>query len=75
MARIEGIWEDYRRWMQRKQELERALAELDREESLLLEELDRVEDQLAYYESLTREMKRTLDPPNLSRLLRSLSRA
>lgn len=75
MARIEGIWEDYRRWMQRKRELERALDELDREESLLMEELYRVEDQLAYYESLTREMKRTLDPPSFSRLLHSLRRA
>jgi tetrahydromethanopterin S-methyltransferase subunit B len=66
------MWDDYRKWVQRRRELEEALAELDRQESFLLEELSRVEEQVAYYGSLARDMKRTLDPPKLSQLLRSL---
>lgn len=33
-----------------------------------------MEEQLAYYASLAREMKRTLDPPTLGRFLQVLKR-
>jgi chromosome segregation ATPase len=66
------MWDEYRKWARRRRELEEALEELDREEAFLLEELERVEEQVAYYGSLAKEMKRALDPPKLSQLLRSL---
>ncbi|MFQ5837629.1 MAG: hypothetical protein ACE5HJ_02460 [Thermoplasmata archaeon] len=71
MGRTDTIWEEHRKWLHRKRELEEALEDVDREESFLLEELDRVEEQVAYYGSLTKEMKKTLDPPKLAHLLRS----
>lgn len=75
MPRKDPIWEDHRTWLRLKRELEGKLEELDREEATLLDELSRVEEQVAYYGSLTKEMKRTLDPPKLNKLLRSWRRA
>lgn len=69
-----GTWQDYRQLTQRGRELEAALQELDREEAALREELDEVEEQLAYYDSLARDMKRALDPPRLEGLLRTWKR-
>lgn len=67
-----SMWDEYRKWARRRKELEEALEELGRQEAFLLEELERVEEQVAYYGSLARDMKRALDPPKLSQLLRSL---
>lgn len=69
-----SIWGDLRKWLSLKHQLERALQELEKEESYIMEELDRVEEQVAYYGSLTKDMKKALDPPNLSHLLQSWRR-
>ncbi len=69
-----SIWGDLRKWLNLKHELERSLQAIEKEESYVMEELDKVEEQVAYYGSLTKDMKKTLDPPKLSRLLQSWRR-
>lgn len=44
------------------------------EERSLAQELAKVEEQVAYYDSLEKGMKRELDPPQLKRMLDSLSK-
>jgi chromosome segregation ATPase len=63
------------RWRQRERRLLDALRTVDEERRRLDEELLKVEQQVAYYDSLTREMKRELGKPGLSSLLSSLRRA
>lgn len=74
MAGTDSVWEEHRGLRRRRRELESELEALARREVALEEELERVEEQVAYYGSLTKEMKKTLDPPRLDGLLRSLRR-
>ena len=62
------------RWRQRERRIVDALHNVDEERHRLEEELVKVEQQVTYYDSLTREMKRELGPPGLSSLLSSLRR-
>lgn len=62
------------RWRQQERRLLNALRAVDEERRRLSEELVKVEQQVAYYDSLTREMKRELGRPGLSSLLSSLRR-
>lgn len=75
MAENETTWGDLRAWLRRKHEVERALQELEEQEARLAEELEKVEEQAAYYDSLAKDMKRAVDPPKLSGLLRSWRRS
>lgn len=68
------MWEDYRNLVRRRKDLHRAIEDLDDEEALLLGEMVQVEEQIAYYGSLTKDMKKALEPPRLGQLLRSLKR-
>ncbi|MCJ2555398.1 MAG: hypothetical protein LN410_04285 [Candidatus Thermoplasmatota archaeon] len=68
-------WDDYRQLLRRRKDLHQAIEDLDDEEALLLEEMDQVDGQVAYYVSLARDMKKALDPPGLGKLLRSLRKA
>ena len=61
-------------WRLRERNLLEALQDLDEEEARLQTELDRVDRQVAYYESLARDMKKELGPPKLSTLLTSFAR-
>jgi len=63
------------RWRQRERRLLDALLSVDDERHRLDDELLKVEQQVAYYDSLTREMKRELGRPGLSSLLSSFRRA
>jgi chromosome segregation ATPase len=63
------------RWRQRERRLIEALQSVEDERHRLDDELLKVEQQVAYYDSLTREMKRELGRPGLSSLLSSLRRA
>ena len=69
------MWDDYRQLLRRRKDLHQAIEQLDDEEALLLEEMAQVDEQVAYYVSLTRDMKKALDPPGLGKLLRSLRKA
>lgn len=62
------------RWHQRERRLVDALTAVDEERRRLDEELLKVEQQVAYYDSLAREMKRELGRPGLSSLLSSFRR-
>lgn len=61
-------------WRLRERQVVEALRDLDEEEVRLETELDRVDRQVAYYESLARDMKKELGPPKLSTLLTSFAR-
>ncbi|MEE8198489.1 MAG: hypothetical protein V3R48_02120 [Thermoplasmata archaeon] len=69
------VWDDYRQLLRRRKNLHHTIEDLDDEEALLLGEMAQVDGQVAYYTSLTRDMKKALDPPGLRKLLRSWKRA
>lgn len=60
------------RWRQRIRELEALIQDAAEEEARLLEELGTIDAQMAYYGSLTGDMKKDLQPPSLTSLIRSL---
>ena len=62
------------RWRLREKHLLDALQGLEEERRRLDDELLKVEQQVTYYDSLTRDMKRELGRPGLSSLLSSLRR-
>jgi hypothetical protein len=62
------------RWRLREKRLLDALEGLEDERRRLDDELLKVEQQVSYYDSLTRDMKRELGRPGLSSLLSSLRR-
>lgn len=60
------------RWRQRKHELEGLIQEAVEEEARLLKELAKIDAQMVYYDSLAGDMKKDLQPPSLTGLIRSL---
>ncbi len=75
LAGPQATQREIERWRQRERRLVEALQSVDDERRRLDDELLKVEQQVAYYDSLTREMKRELGRPGLSSLLSSLRRA
>jgi len=71
---MEATRKEVERWRHRERRLLDALKEVDEERHRLDDELLKVEQQLTYYDSLTRDMKRELGAPGLSSLLSSLRR-
>jgi len=71
---LRGTEKEIERWRQRERRLREALGQVDDERQRLESELVKVEQQLVYYDSLTREMKRELGRPGLSSLMSSLRR-
>jgi predicted nucleic acid-binding Zn-ribbon protein len=71
----EALVKEATRWRERERKLKTALHQLDEERRRLDDELTKVEEQVAYYDSLTREMKRALGRPGLSGLLSSLRKS
>jgi chromosome segregation ATPase len=65
---------EFERWRQRERRLLEALDQVEDERRRLDEELVRVRQQVDYYDSLTRDMKKELGRPGLSNLLSSLRR-
>jgi len=72
---IEAGQKEFDRWRQREQRLLDAMRAVDEERRRLDEELAKVEQQVTYYDSLTRDMKRELGRPGLSSLLSSLRKS
>jgi len=62
------------RWRRRERRLLESLKEVNEERSRLLEELAKVVQQVAYYDSLTRDMKREYGRAGLSSFMSSLRR-
>jgi predicted nucleic acid-binding Zn-ribbon protein len=67
--------EELVRWRRRQQHLEESLRRLSEEEERLTRELVKAEKQLTYYSSLTSDMKRELEPPSLTSMLKSFRKA
>jgi len=71
---MEATRKEVERWRHRERRLLDALKDVDEERHRLDDELLKVEQQLTYYDSLARDMKRELGRPGLSSLLSSLRR-
>lgn len=69
---VQAAQQEATRWRRREQRLVAILDKIEDERRRLAEELTRVDEQVAYYDSLTREMKRELGRPGLSSFLSSL---
>ncbi len=69
---IDTAQKEFERWRGRERRLLDALDQVEDERRRLDEELVRVQQQVAYYDSLTRDMKKELGRPGLSNLLSSL---
>lgn len=72
---METTQKEYERWRQRERRLVEALEQVEDERHRLDEELVRVEQQVVYYDSLARDMKKELGRPGLSGLLSSLRKS
>ncbi len=72
---IETAQKEFTRWRGRERRLLDALAQVNEESRRLTDELTKVEQQIAYYDSLTRDMKRELGPSGLSSLLSSFRKS
>ena len=61
------------KWREREMELSNALISTPRgERRAKRQELERIKEQVAYYEALTRDMKKNVKPLKVSHLLNSL---
>lgn len=68
------VQKEFDRWRGRERQILDALGQVDEESTRLRNELAKVEQQIVYYDSLTRDMKRVLGRPGISSLLSSLRR-
>ena len=65
--------EERERWKERESELKKEIESSPKSErEAKKEELGRVKVQVAYYDALTRDMKKSVNPSNISHLLNSL---
>jgi len=72
---LQAMEREVDRWRQRERRILDALQTVDDERHRLDEELLKVDQQVTYYDSLTRDMKRELGRPGLSSLLSSFRRS
>lgn len=72
MDRLVTTATELERWRARMREVEASLRDVEEEESRLLAELAAVDAQAGYYDSLAGDMKKDVQPPTLSSLIRSL---
>ncbi len=74
MSANQAAQKEFDRWQQKERRILDAVSGVDGERRRLTEELAKVQQQILYYDSLTREMKRELGRPGLSSLLSSFRR-
>ncbi|MEK6851851.1 MAG: hypothetical protein AABY30_04860 [Candidatus Thermoplasmatota archaeon] len=72
MSRISSASDELAGLRERARVVEASLREAEADEARLLEEIAKVDAQAGYYDSLAGDMKRDLQPPTLSGLIRSL---
>lgn len=72
---LEATQKEFERWRQRERRILTALGQVQEERRRLDTELVRVQQQVAYYDNLTRDMKRELGRPGLGNLLSSLRKS
>ena len=71
---LDTAQKEYERWRQRERRIQEAISQVDEERGRMDAELERVEQQIVYYDNLTRDMKKELGRPGLSSLLSSMRR-
>lgn len=71
----QAVQKEFDRWRQREQKLLTAIVQVDEERRRLDGELVRVQQQVAYYDNLARDMKKELGRPGLGNLLSSLRKS
>ena len=59
-------------WTAKKKEIESEIKKIDDEEKRLAGELAKIREQAAYYDSLTRDMKKELQPQGVSSMFKSI---
>ncbi len=69
---LDTAQKEFERWRQRERRLQEAIEQVDEERGRLDAELGRVDQQVLYYDNLTRDMKKELGRPGISSLLSSL---
>ncbi len=69
---LETAQKEFERWRLREHRLLDAIDQVEEERGRLGTELVRVEQQVSYYDNLTRDMKKELRRPGLSSLLSSM---
>ena len=71
---LDTTQQEFERWRFREKQLLDTIRQLDEEENRLESELAKVDQQVAYYQNLARDMKGTIRPAKLSSLLTSFGR-
>lgn len=69
---LDTAQKEFERWRLRERRLLQAIEQVDEERGRLGTELVRVQQQVVYYDNLTRDMKKELGRPGISSLLSSL---
>lgn len=72
---LDTAQKEFERWRLRERRLLEAIGQVDEERGRLGTELVRVEQQVSYYDNLTRDMKKELRRPGLSSLLSSMRKS
>lgn len=72
---LDTAQKEFDRWRQRERRLLAAIEQVEEERVRLDSELDRVEQQVVYYDNLARDMKKELGRPGISSLLSSLRKS
>ncbi len=72
---LETAQKEYERWRLRERRLLQAIEQVDEERGRLGTELERVDQQVSYYDHLARDMKKELRRPGLSSLLSSMRKS
>jgi hypothetical protein len=65
--------EERERWMEREEDMRREIKETPKHQRQeKQEELVRIKEQVAYYDALAKDMKKSTKPPKVSHLMNSL---
>ena len=58
--------------LEKRRRLEEELKRLDEDEKAVLKEMDIVDEQIEYYRSLIKDMKKAISPPLFTRLMNAI---
>jgi hypothetical protein len=73
--RILATIEERKKWIERRENLRARMESMSRQERKnYKEELDRLDQQIAYYDALIRDMKKDVSPGDLNGLMQDLNR-
>ena len=64
--------EECERWKKEEIKLQEYLKQLVEDEERVLQEIEKVRQQVVYYKALTKDMKKEIKPPTISNLMESL---